>query len=891
MTPERWQRVKQLFTRALKQKDEDRASFLEQVCNGDEELRSEVESLLASFEESDHFIEMPVAGAAAEVFAELPPSLVGRRLGHYEILTILGEGGVGEVYLAQDTRLDRRVALKVLSATSVSNPEANERFWREARAAATLDDPHICAIHEITEVDGCCFIVMQYLEGETLAAKLKNKRLNLREVVNVAVQVIDALAVAHEANIVHRDIKPANIMVNSKGHVKVLDFGLAKFVEDNLEINESSPSLSKSGAIMGTIPFMSPEQVRGTKLDARTDIFSFGATLYEMCCGKNPFRRDSDAETISAILRDEPVWDEVAPALRPIVKKCLRKDVDQRYETALAVSADLAQVARMLSWGPDQSNALQTSGSGSIEGANGDRINSEKRTLVSISRSITTQILRHRLVSVIVLLAVVTSIAVVGYRKYFGRFNAETQIETIAVLPLRSLTPDAKDQYLGLAIADSIIAKISRTQALRVRPTSAVRKYTNQDALQAARELQADAVLDGTYLRVGDQLRITVNLLRVSDGTSLWADTFDQRFTDIFAIQDEVSQQIAQRLRLTTNSVEQARLKKRNTSNPEAYNYYAKGMYHFYNIGPNLNSRSESDLAVDLFKKAIELDPGYALAHAHLGYAYTKMAVFQEDNPGLIEQAKQHLGHAERIDPQMAEVHLARYFILFSQYEGWQVEPAARELRVAQQLSPDVGHAELGDLWVHIGLEEQAAKEYELALKFEPNNQDIRNGYVNSYFISGRPDEGLEASKRFRVPNADLMYFLEKRMVQEAEPLVEQQYQRDPSAVWKFVFRVLLLSVKGKHQQAQASVPSILARERRYRGYHHDTYNIARIYALDGKSKEAVKWLRVTANEGFPCYPLFARDTFLDSIRQDPSFLQFIDEQKQRWEGYKRVFG
>jgi tetratricopeptide (TPR) repeat protein len=335
----------------------------------------------------------------------------------------------------------------------------------------------------------------------------------------------------------------------------------------------------------------------------------------------------------------------------------------------------------------------------------------------------------------------------------------------------------------------------------------------------------------------------------------------------------------------------QARLTKRNTSNPEAYSYYAKAMYHFYNIGPSLNSRSESDLAVDLFKKAIELDREYALAHAHLGYAFTKIAVFQEDNPALIEQAKQELGIAERLDPQLPEVHLARYFIVFSQYEGWQVEAALRELRLAQQLDPNAGHAELGDLWAHIGLEEKAVEEFELALKLDPNNHEIKNAYVNLYFISARPDEGLEVGKRLSIREPDLWYFLEKRMVKEAESLVEQEYQKDPSSVWKFVYRVLLLALQGKHQEAQAAVPSILERQRRYRGYHHDTYNIARIYALDGKSEEALKWLRVTVKEGFPCYPLFARDPFLDPIRKDPAFLQFIAEMKTRWEGYQREFG
>lgn len=474
-----------------------------------------------------------------------------------------------------------------------------------------------------------------------------------------------------------------------------------------------------------------------------------------------------------------------------------------------------------------------------------------------------------------------------------NRTKTPVEIKTLAVLPFKSQIPENQTDYLGLGIANEIITKMSQTGALNIRPTSAVRKYTNQevDALQAARELQVDAVLDGTYLRVGNQLRITVNLLRVTDGASLWAETFDQQFTDIFAIQDRVSQQVAQRLWLRLNATEKERLTKRYTSNPVAYSYYAKGMYHFYDIGPAVASRSDSELAVDLFKKAIELDPQYALAHAQLGYTYTKIAVFQEDNPTLIEQAKLELGIAERIDPQLADVHLARFFIAFSQYEGWEVDKAMHELRMAQQLDPNVGNTELVDLYSHIGLEEETTKALEQALKIDPNNEEAKSAYVNALLISARPDQALEASWKFFNREPDLRYLVEKRMVKQAEAPVEAEYKREPDAVWKFVYQFLLKALNGKHEEAQTGIPLILAKERRYRGYHHDTYNIARIYALGGKSQEAVKWLRTTAAEGFPHYPLLVRDTFLDPIRDDPSFKHFVEEMKERWQGYRRKFG
>ncbi len=352
MTPERWQQVKQLFRSALERKVEERTAFLDNACDGDDGLRRELESLLASFEESDLFIETSVAEAAADLFsADQSESLIGKRLGHYEVVSLLGAGGMGEVYLAEDTRLNRRVALKVLSAASISNPEANQRLWREARAAATLEHQHICAIHEIAETDGCSFIVMQYVEGETLANKLRREKMSLPEVLNIAVQVCAALEEAHRAHVIHRDIKPANIIVNDKGQAKVLDFGLAKFAAENLEAmskNATADELSKSGAIMGTVPFMSPEQLRGKRLDARTDIFSFGAMVYEMSCGRSPFARETDAETISAILRDEPSWAELPGELQPIVERSLMKDAGERYQTAKDLLVDLKGLQKRL---------------------------------------------------------------------------------------------------------------------------------------------------------------------------------------------------------------------------------------------------------------------------------------------------------------------------------------------------------------------------------------------------------------------------------------------------------------------------------------------------------------------------------------------------------------
>lgn len=904
MANEKWEQVKEIFDAALQHKSEDRPQFLDEVCADNETVRHEVESLLSSFDHADNFMEKPVVGEMREattikknIFA------TGQSLGHYEIVEPLGAGGMGEVYLAEDTRLKRKVALKVLPAALVSNPEANKRLWREARAAARLEHPNICAIHEIAESGECNFIVMQYVVGETLAERLRREKLSLPETLNIAAQVADALAEAHAHGIIHRDIKPANVIVNDKGQAKVLDFGLAKFAAENVDGEVTAAKLSsKSGAIMGTVPYMSPEQVRGKRLDARTDIFSFGALLYEMSCGHLPFARETDAETISAILRDEPAWAEIPDELQPILQKCLLKNAAERYPTTTDLLADLKSLQKRWETGSGSSvppsggvfEAQETQNLEAVTTAENQPPEGGTLNAVSSVAHLVAGIKRHKIIALVILTALLTVTAAVVWRVSLrSPTAAKAPAKSIAVLPFKALNPESGDQYLGLGIADSIIAKTSQISGLTVRPTSAVRKYLNAeiDSLAAAREQKVDTVLDGTIQQSGERLRVTVNLLNVADGASLWAETFNLSFNDIFKMQDEVSRQIAARLRLKLSEAEAARIARRDSSNPEAYKYFAKAMYHFVNTNAFLSSRPEADLAVDLFKKAIELDPDYALAHAQLGYTYTKIAVFLEENPAWIELAKQELTIAERLNPQLAEVHAARYFIAFSQYDGWQVETAFRELRLAQEIDPDVAHNELADLCNHVGLEDKAIEEFETALRIDPNNDYIKGGYIQEFMQQNRPDLALELSKRFYNRGPNSQYYVEKMMVKEAEPLITQQLQKNPDSEMLRTQQIQLLALQGKHDEAQAATSEFIGKVRKNRGYHHFTYEVARVFAQGGKSAEALKWLRYTAENGFPCYPLFERDPYLNPIRKDPEFSKFLAEMKERWEGYRREFG
>lgn len=464
-------------------------------------------------------------------------------------------------------------------------------------------------------------------------------------------------------------------------------------------------------------------------------------------------------------------------------------------------------------------------------------------------------------------------------------------IESIAVLPLKSL--DAGENYLGLGIADAVIRRLSQTGKLTVRPTSAVRRYFTEetDALAAARELNTDAVLDGNIQRDGDRLRVSVNLLRVSDGVSLWTDNFDMRTADIFTIQDTVAQQVASRLRLPLDPAQQARFNKRFTSNAIANEYYVKGVYSFDQRGYGEVAKPQIEATITLFKKAIEADPDYALAHAQLANAYIWKAIFIEEQAEWAERAKEEINRADALDPQIAETHVARHWLLVSAYEGWQIEAAVRELLLAQQINPNVGFVELGGLYYHLGLEDLGDRAYQRALDIDPMSENVKYQIYAHYTLVRKYDEWLDAYQKFN-PNAPnmLWYFMGKNRLDEAQKELDELSAKNPKATLGFT-KAFLAALNGDFRPAETEIPLILSKANLQNyTYHHLTYNIACLYALMGKSDEAIKWLRKTAAEGFPSHTLFERDAYLNRIRQTPEFIRFMEEMKAQNERYKSEF-
>lgn len=901
MAGDKWSQVKEILEAAIRRKPEQRAAFLDKACEGDDSVRREVESLLSSFGRADGFMETPaidVAGKALTITRKLFTE--GQAVGHYEITRLIGVGGMGEVYLAKDTKLDRNVAIKFLNKKYESHQENVRRFVQEAKAASALNHPNILTIHEVDAFEESHYIVSEYVEGKVLREILAVTPLNLSKVLDISIQITSALAAAHSAGIIHRDIKPENIVVRSDGYVKVLDFGLAKLLPEQpsfvgLEDETNRQNQTAKGLILGTISYMSPEQARGEKIDARTDIFSLGVVIYEMITGRTPFAADSMPEAFANLINKEPpplskFTVGVPDDLQMIVSKTLNKDRDERYQTMKALLIDLGELKDRITL---KSKLERTTAAESekdtavLPGPTGD---APRITLESTDVSVPWY--RHRF-----LLAVFPALllGIIAFAWYWRQPSATPapQIKSLAVLPLKSL--DAEDNYLGFGVADAVIRRISQTGALTVRPTSAVRRYVTEetDALTAATELTVDSVLEGTVQRAGDRVRITVNLLRAGDGVSLWTERFDTQLTDIFAVQDKVAQQVAARLQLQLDPAQQARLAKRTTSDPVAYENYVKGVYAFNQRRFDNTAREQIDSTIDLLKKAIDQDPQYALAHAKLAHAYAWKGLFivPEDQDRLLVLAQEEIGRADAVDPQLAETHLARFRIMFSKPGGWRIEDAVREILMAQEIDPNVGHEELSDMYLHIGLEDLMDREIRKALEIDPTSEWVKLQMLIFYQLLNRYDDYLKVKNEyFPEEPVSAGYFLVKGDLAKTKELLDEEEKKDPRGA-NPVLKSMVFAVEGRKRESEALVPAILKEINKLRpSYHHDTYDIACIYAVNGNVPQAMKWLRETVANGNPQYTLFTRDPFLDKIRQSPEFVQFMAELKPQYEKYRSEF-
>jgi TolB-like protein len=563
---------------------------------------------------------------------------------------------------------------------------------------------------------------------------------------------------------------------------------------------------------------------------------------------------------------------EIPAELERIVSKALKKNRDARYRTSKDLLLDLQSLKQHLEF----------------ERARPARLTGEDKA-VHVS---SVQARGKQLLGVLCILMLAGAAIFYAWWKQAHALSSQPEIRSLAVLPFKSL--DAGDNYLGLGIADAAIGRVSKTGRLIVRPTSAVRRYLNEDtdALAAAKQLGVDSVLEGSFQRAADRLRVRVNLLRSRDGASLWTDSIELRMSDIFTVQDTVAEQVASRLRLQLDPSQRAQLTKRYTTNPTAYDFYLKGVFTYDQRILTGDAGRSLKTAIDLYKKAIDADPNFALAHAQLAYCYARLAVFQEPTmPEWVQRAKEEINRAQALDPQLAETHLARFQLLYSEFEDYQGEAAVREVQLANRLDPNVGHTELTYLYQHLGLEDLAARELARAYEIDPTSEALKSSTLTLYEVQSKYDEYAADHSVRHEGRSEVRYLMIKGRFDEAQKAFDEWSLKQPNHSELTPTRALLLAAKGDFRAAEAEIPIILGKHPlKDPLYHHAAYDIACVYAMEGKSAEAVKWLREAAVTGFHLYPRYTRDAYLNRIRQAPEFIQFLAEMKAENDKYRHEF-
>jgi serine/threonine-protein kinase len=822
-------------------------------------------------------------------------------LSHYRIGSKIGAGGMGEVYLAQDTKLDRRVALKILPAEVASNRDRMERFVREAKSAAALNHPHIAQIHEIGEHDGTHFIVMEFIDGVTLREKIHRERTELRKLLKYLQQVAEGLSKAHAAGIVHRDLKPDNIMITRDGFAKVLDFGLAKLVE------KRGPGLGQSGGsdaptevmqqpsvpgtVMGTVGYMSPEQAQGktNEIDQRSDIFSFGCILFEAVTGHKAFEGKDAIDVLNKIIR-EPVppisnFRPDAPNhLQRIVRRCLAKDPEDRYQTIKDVAIELRELRRELEVAgvdtavpPARSETSAGPGAETGGGASTGSAPGSITAPASSAEYIVSGIKQHKFAATIA--AVLLVAGAIGAGFYLHARNTEVAIESIAVLPFENRSNDPDADYISDGITESINNSLTRLPNLKVIPHSVAFHYKGKpmDAQKFGDELRVNAVLIGRVVQRGDNLTISVELDDVRNGKQLWGEQYNRKLADLLAVKSDIAREVSQRLRSQLSAEDQQKLTKGSTENSEAYQLYLKGNYYtskFTNEG--------FGKGIDYFNQAIAADPNYALAYSGLAFNYNNAGDWMTPPKEAAPKAKDAARRALAIDDTLADAHLS--LATTAHWYEWDWATAEREYKRAIELSPNDPRPHGYYSWylATMGRTDQALAEAKRGQQLDPVSLEA-NLFLGSILVFTRQyDQAIEQLRSGIELDPTYWYahdFLGRAYEQKGslpEAIAEFQraveLEKDNAENWSNLGHAYALS--GKRAEAQKIIDQL--KELSAHSYVAP-YNLAAIYAGLGDKDQAFAWLdRAYADRsGFLAF-YFRTDAHMDSLRSDPRFAELL---------------
>jgi eukaryotic-like serine/threonine-protein kinase len=828
----------------------------------------------------------------------------GTKLGRYEIRSKIGEGGMGEVYLAEDTRLHRKVALKILPADLASNRDRMRRFEQEATAAAALNHPNIAHIYEIGEDEGTHFIAMEFIDGLTLRELIHGRQTELSKLLRYLQHAAEGLAKAHAAGIVHRDLKPDNIMITREGHAKILDFGLAKLIEQRPSATSAEgpselvtavmPEHSKPGTVMGTVGYMSPEQAQGhvKEIDHRSDIFSFGCILFEAATGKKPFEGESVIKSLHMVVYEPapPLADlnpSAPPEMQRIVRRCLAKDPEERYQSIKEVTIELKELRRELGGAA----AIDTTVSPSRDEATGPRssdaatrsvsANTQVASLKSSASSaeyIVSGIKQHKIAVALVLLVLIAG--GVGLSFYLHARNTEVAIESIAVLPFENQNRDASVEWLSDGVTESIINNLAQLPNLRVSPRSTVFHYkgTQVDPLAVGKELGVRAVLTGRFLQTGDDVTISVELVDVRDNKQLWGDRFRHKVADALMMQQEISQQISERLRLKLSETEQQKMMaKRNTTNAEAYQSYLKGRYFW-------NQRTVQGLrnGIGQFQQAIDRDPNYALAYTGLSDCYSLLEQYAGTPASeVLPKAKAAAERAVELDDSLAEAHtsLANVYMFM-----WQWSKSEEEFKRAISLNPNYPTAHH---WYKIllraqGRLDEALAEIKQAQQLDPLSPIIELNVSTVYLDKNDLDPALLHARRVielnpKFPLAHDMFgriYLKQGRYTEAVAEFEKDVvtERTSNSLSSLGYAY---GVAGQREKALAILKEL---EQNYAKHEALGQYVAAVYVGLGDKDKAFAWLEKEFQSRGGNLPtdLVERVGFFNSLRGDPRYTDLV---------------